>query len=290
MRRLPPMTALIAFDATARHGSVVGAAREIGRTHGAVSKQLRNLADDLGVELFERDGNGLRLTDDGEQVQATVQRSLDILESGCGEVRNRQSKPFLQIGVSPTFAGRWLMPRLPRYYARWPDSEVRLCLTGREHLLTSDCDAILSWDRLSWDHNANIHAHSLGDVSYGLVASPGYALEPMQGGLRLPTRLVRQNHSDVWEAWEKLSGVKVVAQRSIPYPQTVLVLEAAANGLGVAVAERRLVEEELDDGRLVAPLGFHTIKGGLAVLVTKQNRKRTEVAAFIDWIAEEAGQ
>ncbi|MEO0384982.1 MAG: LysR substrate-binding domain-containing protein [Pseudomonadota bacterium] len=281
------MTALIAFDAAARLGSVVAASREIGRTHGAVSKQLRNLSDDLGIKLFEREGNGLRLTEEGEQVHATIQRSLDILEAGCSEIRNRQSGQYLQIGVSPTFAGRWLMPRLPRYYARWPDSEVRLCLTGREHLLASNCDAILSWDRLSWDHTSNEHAHSLGDVSFGLVTSPGYAINETKTGLAVKTRLVRQNHSNIWDAWGQLAGTRVTARRTIPYPQTVLVLEAAANGLGVAVAERRLVEDELDDGRLVAPLGFHTIKGGLAVLVTKQNWQRPDVAGFIDWIAEE---
>ena len=288
MRRLPPMSALAAFDAAARLGSVVAAARDIGRTHGAVSKQLRNLSDDLGVKLFERDGSGLQLTPDGEQAQAIIRRALDILENGCDELRESGQHAYLQIGVSPTFAGKWLMPRLPRYYARWPDGEVRLCLTGREHLVASGCDAITSWDRLSWDHTTNAHAQSLGDVSYGLVMSPGYTVEERKDGLRVPTRLVRQNHSNVWESWEHLSGMRVAAKRTIPYPQMALVLEAAANGLGVAVAERRLVEEELDDGRLIAPFGFHTVEGGLAVLATKQNRRRPEVAAFINWVAEEA--
>lgn len=288
MRRLPPMTSLLAFDAMARHGSVVAAAREIGRTHGAVSRQIHNLQDDLGVALIEKSGNGIRLTDAGRDLQRLVADALDRLETGTRLMRQRGDARVLDLGISPTLALKWLMPRLPRFAERRPDIELRLRLTGTEHLLVSECDAILTYDRLHWDPNDRDDAVPLGDVSFGLVQAPGAPIEGRDGQHLIQTRLLREGYAESWSGWERLSGVAVRARRTVTLPQTALMLQAAIAGQGAAVVERRLVADDLAAGRLVAPFGFTTIENGLAALVAPQNQTRRSVRDLLDWLREEA--
>lgn len=287
MRRLPPLTALPAFEAVARLGSVTAAAAELGRTHGAVSKQIRHLADDLGVALFEREGVGLRLTERGARLQALVRPALEDLEAEAQALRAEASEHLVEIGVSATLAMRWLMPRMPRFYAARPGAEVRLRMTGAERLSDSDVDAVLSWDRLRGPVEKG-GVRALGDAAYGLVHAPGYPLQRDGDRLRAPVRLWQPASPRAWETWERLSGVVLSADHDAEHAHMFLALEAAAAGLGVALAERRLVDGDLATGRLVAPLGFERLAGGFVAVITERGRRRPSAAAFLDWVADEA--
>ena len=238
MRHLPPLSALPAFEATARLGSVTAAAAELGRTHSAISKQLRHLGEDLGGALFEKDGTGLRLTQRGAQLQAELRPMLDRLDHVAQLLRQQQDQRRVRLAVSATFATRWLTPRLPRFYAQHPDVEVDLLMSGPHRDMRDTYDLILSYDRLRGPLQDTRKPEILGDTSYGPVCAPGYPLVQSPEGWRAELRLVHAGAPQSWDAWCRLSGMALIAARESAYPHHILALEAAAAGLGVAVAER----------------------------------------------------
>ncbi|MEJ8474651.1 LysR substrate-binding domain-containing protein [Roseibium algae] len=287
MRRLPPLTSLPAFEATARLGSMKLAAQELGRTHSAVSKQIAHLTDELGLPFFEKDGVGVALTAEGQQLAAAVSQSLDGLETVWGDMKARAESPVLNIGISATFAMRWLVPRLARFYQREPGVQVNFRMTGRELLPEGEMDAILTWDRLQWDFCEREDIEVVGDVAFGLVHAPGMELTEQGDGFHVPTRFVQDISRGTWKTWEDKAGIRVSAEQTISYPHTFLSLEAAIAGLGAVIAEWRLVEQDVQEGKLLAPFGFLTIADGFGVILPVRGRKRRAVRAFVAWLADE---
>ena len=287
MRRLPPLNALPAFEATARLGSASKAAQELGRTHGAISKQLKVLAEALGYSLFENEGNKLRLTPQGEAFLASVSLALDQLAHGFEDARMAAPKSVLRLAVSTTFATRWLMPRLPQFYNEYPGIEVEFRMVGRTPVDLNDMDVSVTWDRLRYSAD-RWRYESVADVAYGMVHAPGYAVSEEGATHHVDTRLVPDTLPTVWDAWGKLSGVTVQGARDVVIPQTGLIIDSACNGLGAAIIERRLVEGELQDERLVAPFGWNVIEGGFGCYRPAASRNKPEVIAFIDWLRQVA--
>lgn len=289
MRRLPPLSALPAFEATARLGSVTAAAAELGRTHSAISKQIGHLSADLGGGLFEKMGNGLKLTRRGERLRRSVTGLLDELNAVSETLRAELDERSVDVVVSATLATRWLLARIPRFYAAYPDIEIRLRMTGTTELGEYDFDVLLSYDRL---RGPVTHADSrpLGDTSYGPVCAPDYPFAKTGTDWRVPVRLEQPNARQNWNAWARHAGAAVQADRDAEYPHHFLCLEAAVAGLGVALAERRLVEQDLAEGRLIAPLGFVTIEDGFQASVMPRARERRATAAFLSWLAGEVGK
>ncbi|WP_421852026.1 LysR substrate-binding domain-containing protein [Oricola sp.] len=289
MRKLPPLSALPAFEATARLGSVTAAAHELGRTHGAVSKQIRHLSEDLGGELFEREGNGLRLTARGERLRAVASSVLDDLNGLSQLLRAELNEYRVDILASATLATRWLTPRLPRFYARFPNVEVRLLMSYAQELPESEFDVCLSYDRL---RNETSHEQSLsiGDTAYGPVCAPDYPLVIAENSCRASVRLTQPNAQHTWAAWMQRANTELIVERDIEHAHHFLALEAAAAGLGVALAERRIVQSDIDTGRLVAPVGFVDVPGGFQAFVTPRARNRRITAGFLEWVTEEAAR
>lgn len=288
MRRLPPLSALPAFEATARLGSMKAAGEELGRTHGAISKQIANLAEDIGVPLVEREGTGIRLTPVGQELASFLSGALDQLENVCDGLRLKGNDSLIELGVSATFAMRWLMPRMPRFYQRRPGTEVIFRMAGTNQLRDSEADVILTYDRLHWDYGERDDIRTIGPVAFGAVHAPGFELKGSQGLYKCQTQFVQANNMHAWTAWTALSGVTVEAQTTQTYPHFFLAIEAAIAGLGVLLVERRLVQDDLNTGQLIAPFGFVEIEGGLGAIVTARGRDRRVVAEFLDWIEKEA--
>lgn len=283
MRRLPPLNALPAFEATARLGSASKAAQELGRTHGAISKQLKVLAEALGYNLFQNEGNKLVLTSQGEAFLSSVAPALDQLSHAFEDARMAAPKSILRLGVSATFATRWLMPRLPQFYKAHPGIEIEFRMSGRTPVEVTDQDLGISWDRLRYSAD-RWPFEPIADVAFGVVHAPGYPVTPEGAAHRVSTRLIPDTLPTVWEVWGKLSGVTVLGTRAMVIPQTGLIIDTACNGLGAAVMERRLVEEELQDERLVAPFGWHEIKGGFGCYRPASIRNESEAMAFVEWL------
>lgn len=283
MRSLPPLNTLPAFEATARLGSVTKAAQELNRTHGAVSKQLKVLSEALGYSLFENHGNRLVLTAQGARFMDEVAPSLDRLANAFEAARLSAPKSILRLGVSATFASRWLMPRLPQFYNVHPGIEIEFKMAGRTPANLEETDIALTWDRLRYASDRWPY-ESIGDVHFGVVHAPGFAATARGTAYHVTTRLVPDTLPTVWDVWGKLSGVTVTGDRDATIPQTGLIIDMACNGMGAAVIERRLVEDALQDERLVAPFGWTEIKGGFGCYLTANALNKPEVMAFVAWL------
>jgi LysR family transcriptional regulator, glycine cleavage system transcriptional activator len=257
-RKLPSLWALQVFEAAARHLSFTEAARELHLTQSAVSRQVRLLEEQLGAPLFERLTRALRLTPAGVRVQRASTQAFDRLEAGLAGLPHAR-RSALVLSVLPSFAARWLMPRLPAFQAAHPEIELRLVSTNELTDLGSlrrpgDADvAIRFWRR---SQPGLTSERLLGDEAFP-ACTPALARR-----LREPSDLRRfvLLHDEVrgahggWPEWLAKARAKGVDGRKGPsFNDASLLLQAALEGQGVALARRVLVERELAAGRLVRP-------------------------------------
>lgn len=289
--RLPPLSTLRAFETVARLGSVSRAAEALGRTHGAVSKQIRALQDHAGVAFFEKAGTGLRPTPAGVQLAGAVAQAFGALSQAYEAVAPSARTPSVHVACSATFATRWLAPHLGGFAQAHPEIRVRLSMTSaREMRHETDADLIVLWDWLAYPEADRTRAIRLGDAAFVPVAAPGYpARVEADGGLTAPCRVVHEHTSRAWDLWARRAGREVTAASVMAFPHSHLCIEAAAAGLGVALVERRLVERELADGRLVAlgqPVAFDE---GFAAIPHAARPLSPSAQFLVDWLASELG-
>lgn len=275
-RTLPPLSSLKAFEAVARLGSVTRAAAELGRTHGAVSRQIRSLQDHLGAPLFDKAGTGLALNPRGEVLAAAVADALDRLEQGWARAR----EAGLHVACSATFAMRWLVPNLASFYRAHPEVKVRLSMTSAREMRREGADLVLAWDWRSFPAEDQARAIRVAGVAFGPVCAPGYPFTDEE----VPCRITHDFTSSAWDHWSRLTGRRLTGARELSFPHTHLCIEAALSGLGVALVERRLVAAELADGRLTAPLGFVAFEQGMAAIPSGERAMSDEARAFLAWL------
>lgn len=288
--RLPPLSTLRAFETVARLGSVSRAAEALGRTHGAVSKQIRGLQDHAGVAFFEKAGTGLRLTAAGTQFAGAVSQAFTALTQAYAAVAPSDS-PGIQVACSATFATRWLAPHLGGFARAHPEVRVRLSMTSaRDMRHETDADLIVLWDWLAYPEADRDRAIRLGEAVFVPVAAPGYpARLDAEGGLSAPCRIVHEHTSRAWALWTRRAGREVTAATTMAFPHSHLGIEAAVAGLGVALVEQRLVARELAEGRLVAvgePVRFEE---GFAAIPNATRPLSPAARLFVDWLTAELG-
>ncbi|MGY2051793.1 LysR substrate-binding domain-containing protein [Methylobacterium sp. JK268] len=283
VRVLPPLSALKAFEATARLGSVGRAALELGRTHGAISRQLRTLQDQAGIALFEKEGTGLRLSRQGEVFHRVVAGAFDDLERGYRQLQDDARGAVLHVVCSATFAVRWLVPRLADLDRQHPGLSIRLSmLSPRES--AEDADLFLTWDRLAFPLGPGETRVFLADTFFGPVCAPGYPVLRSAEGLAAERRIVQEHASRAWDAWQDATGCRLATTSDLLFPHTNLCIEAAAAGMGVALVEARLVRQELESGRLVALWGWLRVPDGLAVRPASARGEGAAGRAFVAWL------
>lgn len=287
VRVLPPLSALKAFEATARLGSVGHAAREIGRTHGAVSRQLSALQQHAGVALFEKKGTGLQLTPLGQAFQRTVAETLDTLASGYRRLKDDARGASIHVSCSATFAMRWLVPHLGNFYREHPDILIRLSMSSPRDPHDDAADIALTWDRLASPICDADRAVILADVAFGPVCAPGCAISIEAGRFAMPSRILHEYNPRTWENWAAISGFQVTSAGEQSFPHTYLCIEAALAGIGVTLVERHLVLSELEQGKLVAPCGWTTFSGGLAAIRLSDRATQEPGRVFIAWLKAE---
>ncbi|WP_051444183.1 LysR substrate-binding domain-containing protein [Afipia sp. P52-10] len=287
VRRLPPLFALKAFEATARLGSVTRAADELGRTHGAVSRQLRALQDHAGLALFDKAGTGLRLNAHGEALLPMVTQALDQLEQGWLRVLDDARAPSVHVACSATFAMRWLVPHLASFYRRHPGMRVRLSMTSAREIRHQGADLLVAWDRASYPERDQARAIRVADVAFGPVCAPRYPIAVKGHRMSFAARIAHEYTSRAWTLWQEESGLRVTHKSELTFPHTHLCIEAALSGLGVALVEQRMVGDDLRAGRLLAPVGFVPFADGLAIVPASERVASVAAQAFIGWIADE---
>jgi DNA-binding transcriptional LysR family regulator len=253
-RKIPSNSALLAFEASARHGSFARAAEELALTEGAISRQISRLEAFLGVTLFERVGNRVRLLPNGERYAVQVRESLDRLERDSQYLMGQPNGGAnIDIATIPTFAARWLIPRLGRFREKHPNIIVHLAERMEPFVLTgSGFDAAIHFDHPAW---TGMRMHRLLQETLVPVCHP-----TLLGGAEAPPsldelpRLHRRQNPDAWQRYAQEAGIVLTNPAIGPrYDLHVMLIEAALAGLGVALVPRLYVETELAEGRLVAP-------------------------------------
>ncbi|HUA56744.1 MAG TPA: transcriptional regulator GcvA [Candidatus Sulfotelmatobacter sp.] len=283
--RLPPLNALRTFEAAARHRNFSRAAEELHVTHGAVSHQMKALEGHLGVALFRRQGRETVLTEAGRQLLEHVQSALQRLKRGVAELRGQRRAEVLTVTTTPAFATRWLVPRLADFQARHPAIEVNLRASGTVFDFARD-DIDLGV-RFGPGHWPGLEAEKLLDEAIFPVASPTF-----RGG-RLPAApseladvTLLRDPRQPWRDWFVSVGLDWPEPARGPlYDDAGLLLQAAAEGLGVALARGALVAGELEAGRLVrlfpdsarSSFAYYIVHPPGAAALAK-------VAAFRDWL------
>ncbi|QHE93183.1 LysR family transcriptional regulator [Pandoraea fibrosis] len=290
-RKIPSNSALLAFEAAARHGSFARAAEELARTEGAVSRQIARLEAFLGVALFERVGNRVRLAPNGTRYAVQVREILDRLERDSLYLMGQPAEgASIDIAASPTFATRWLIPRLKRFQAAHPNITVHIAERMEPFLLAgSGFDAALHFEHPAW---TGMHLHRLLEEILVPVCSPTLLREAgATTSLDALPLLHRRQNPDAWQRYAQASGI-VLSNPAVGarYDLHSMLIEAALAGLGVALVPRFYIDAELEQGRLVAPwpAGTTIIKNFCLVLPEPIELSGRPVQAFARWILEEA--
>lgn len=290
MDKLPPLTSLSALEAFFRAGSVGAAAENLGRTHSAVSKQLHQLQDHAGTDLFVKRGLQLELTDDGRMLAETVTRSMDEMRRVYMRITGG-GRTAVTVAASSTFARQWMIPTIARFNLDHPDIDILIRLTGPHgsRRFEGPVDLVISWDRLMSPAAEHPDAQPLGDVQIGVILAPDYPFDLTETTIRVQTVIHRRDGEAAWQRWSKLSGIEVRRERELTFDLSSLAYEAAERGMGATIAPKFLIEKELRAGSLIAPAGFLTFEGGLLVRPSSERPKLSKPAqVFRDWLLENA--
>lgn len=277
MRRLPSLNALRFFDSAARQSSFSLAAKELCVTHSAVSQQVRQLEEWLGCALFERRAGGVHLTAAGLRLQRAAQEAFDLLERRCDELRRSTQPAELAVGAPASFLSNWLIPRLERFEALHPDIRIRLQTAADAALLnTQRVDALILAGR-DWPREWNVTP--LFAETIGPVCAPARAARIRVAADVLDAPLLHTtSRPDAWKDWAARQGIELAPpQHGREFDHLGHMLEAAAAGLGIAIAPAVLVEADLHRGRLAAPLGF-VESGASFTLCTRKDPARADAA------------
>ncbi len=292
-RNIPYLNALRAFETAARHLSFTLAAKELNVTPAAVSHQVRLLEDRLGVKMFERHARGLWLTERGEMYFPYLRDAFKMIAEGTDLVLRLDAQRPLAVTMLPALAVRWFIPRLRDFQIRHPEIEVRMVTTERNIDFTrEDIDCGIRYGTGSWP---GLKADKLFEDRYIAVCSPELLTrdKPLQKpeDLRNHTLLHEQSDED-WRYWLSALHIEGVdSSTGSIFDTSDLVLEAAAAGLGVALGSRVILQDDLDEGRLVMPFGDLTDENLSHWLVYPEgSRRKPKLAAFRRWLLNEARQ
>ncbi|WP_431285393.1 transcriptional regulator GcvA [Humitalea sp. 24SJ18S-53] len=286
-RRLPSLNGLRAFEAAARHGSLAAAATELHVTPAAISRLVRELEQRLSVALFTRQANRLRLTAAGASFAPGLTGVFDRLAALTEEVTGAASDRVLTVGVGPTFAIRWLIPRLARFQAIAPDIEVRITTGGQA---APFADGWTCGIRLGDGHWPGLEAVPLVAAELLPVCAPAIAARIHQPSDLARETLLRVAHGKQdWPRWAEAAGVDDPHAHGPVFDHSNQAMQAAADGLGVAIGMRPYVDDDLAAGRLVAPFPHPVSLGEGWYLVHRPARGREPgFIAFRDWLLAEA--
>jgi LysR family glycine cleavage system transcriptional activator len=311
-RRLPPLNALRAFEAAARHLSFALAARELHVTPAAISHQVKGLEEHLGTALFRRLARGLELTRAGRACLPGLSEGFDRMADAVEQVRALENARVLAVSAAPSFATRWLAPRLHRFVGAHPHLDVRIN-ASTQLIDPSKGDA---------QHDGEVGNSTLDDadiaIRFGSGDYPGFRVDKLLAAsvtpvcspqllkgerpLREPADLkhhvlIHDNVSSddgraLWQVWLEAAGVEGVdVSHGLRFNHAMLALEAAADGLGVALGMPVLAAADLAAGRLVQPFELVLpLRFGYYAVSTSQASSRPDVAAFRDWLLAEAAK
>lgn len=287
-RRLPPLTALRAFEAAGRHANFARAAAELSITPAAVSQQVRSLEGFLGVRLFTRRARGVELTPAGSEYARSLALLLDQLALATERVRRVEEPRRLTISTTPSFAARWLMPRLTGFLEAHPQFDVRLSTSNAiADLARQDIDVAIRYGTGRWP---DLKAQRLLTAELFPVCSPSFARNsrPLRTAADLKPRTLLRLSRDEWPTWLAVAGLGDRQAQGPQFSDIGLLTQAAVAGQGVALGQSVIVADDLAAGRLIEPFRLRIPSGMAYYLVAPpQMFQSRKVAAFHRWLRQQ---
>lgn len=280
---IPSLQTLRALEAAARLGSYTRAAAELGLTHGAISHRLRALEETLGHPLFTREGNGMRPTPEALRLLVPVREALGLLALAFPPVREAQA--ILRVSLLPSFASRWLTPRLGAFRAAHPDIDVRIdARLELAEIGPGGVDCAIRYGKGGWP---GVRAERLaGEVLFPVCAPAYREAQSLHTPVDLARAVLLRHDRQLWGPWLRAAGVALGEPTGGPlFSDTGLLLDAAIAGEGVALARARLVEGDLASGRLVRLSDIAADDSQSYWFVRSQSADSAAVEAFARWIA-----
>ncbi len=278
---LPPLNGLKAFEAAARTGSYVAAAQELHVSPSAISRLVKLLEARLGVALFVRRANGLILTDKGAAYLAELTAAFARIAQATERLRGA-GPSALVVGAGPTLAMRWLIPRLPAFHAAHPGIDVRLStsIAGAEPM-RADWQAAIRLGSGAWP---GLSAHFLFTADLFPVCAPKVAARlGSLADLSKVALLQAASAPEDWPLWLRTAGLELDLRRAQAFDYPAFALQAALDGLGVAMARAPFVADDLAAGRLVRPFDLAVPNGRGWYLVHRPEESAPGLVPFRAW-------
>ena len=286
---LPPLSALRAFEAAARHGSLTAAASELNVTHAAIAQQVKRLEEWFGVSLLQRAGRGVSPTDRGAELANGLGEGFGAIRTAVERLTQQDEDRPLWITLTPTFAVHWLMPRVGSFRAKHPEIELMVNPSPDViDLKKEDYDVAIRFGRPPWP---GLESRRLVAAEYALVAAPSllehHKLNAPADLLGVPW--VQEFGREEIRVWLASRGVEFKEHRNVMNVPGHIMLEAVKRGQGVGLTATEWVKEDVKNGALVIlfadeedpELGYH--------LVTRPAPHRPAVKAFLSWLNTELG-
>jgi LysR family glycine cleavage system transcriptional activator len=291
LRRLPPLNALKAFEAAARHESFTRAAEELCVTQGAVSHQVKALEAGIGIKLFNRERQRLMITEAGREYLAVVRDALDRIALGTEHLTQRQNSGALTVSTSPDFAAKWLVHRIGRFAATYADIDLRISATMHHvDFAREDVDLAVRHGDGNW---AGLHVVRLCTEQLFAVCSPKlvagrHRISKPSDVLKFP--LLHLDERTDWSRWLEAAGI--IGAEPLHGPvlnHASMVIDAAVDGQGVALARTTLAAWDLLNGRLVKPFAAALpISKPYWIVCPKATSMLPKITIFRDWLLAEA--
>jgi LysR family glycine cleavage system transcriptional activator len=288
--RLPPLNALRVVEAAGRHVSFTRAAEELNVTPGAVSRQVKLLEEVLGIDLFERNSRELRLTPESRTYIEALTDAFERLGGATRQFVHEHRARSLNVHCGMTFALRWLVPRLATFHTLHPKQDIRVTTAMMPVALqveSGDIDIMIKLGDGSWPNLVN---YRLVDSELVPVCSPSLAatLSPSNGIDQLANQTLLHSLAapNDWARWANaVHAADLDTDCGIRFESSILAYQAAIEGIGVAIAQRCLIQSDLDAGRLVMPFDFaHKDGNGFFLIHTPTTERESRLVEFRDWL------
>lgn len=288
--RLPPLNALKAFEAAARHLSFTRAAEELFVTQAAVSHQIKGLEDFLGMKLFLRKNRTLLLTEEGQSYYLDIKEIFENLHEATKRLHAMGAKGSITVALPPSFAVQWLVPKLSDFAAKQPDIDVRIkAVDFDDGFLTDDVDLAIYYGKGRW-------SGLLADKLYSEYLTPVCSPMLLQSDKPLDElddlkyhQLLHDTSREAWKQWIRHFNILGMNVNQGPiFSHSMLVLQAAALGQGIALVDSALARPEIAMGRLICPFEERIVTQKSYFLVCRESHAELgKIQAFKDWLLEQ---
>lgn len=286
-RRLPPLNSLKAFEAAARHLSFTRAADELFVTQAAVSHQIKALEEFLSMKLFLRKNRSLLLTEEGQSYYLDLKDIFQALHESTDRLLARGAKGAITVALPPSFAIQWLVPRINHFSQANPDIDVRIkAVDFDEGFLTDDVDVAIYYGRGKWSglQSDKLHTEYLTPMCSPMLfqgAKPLDTLDDLKHHM-----LLHDSSRDAWKTWIRHFNVLGVNVNQGPiFSHSMLVLQAAALGQGIALGHSVLARPDIEAGRLICPFEERLESKNAYYLVCHQSQAELgKIAVFREWL------